>query len=83
MKVFIVIILLVAWFLFIGQAKITLNPFSFSMEYWWRALGYACIGLGLVLLSVGEYHRGRMKGYGEGVDMCIEHLEKKFKEDKK
>ena len=82
MKV-IAIIILVVWLLFLGGTKITLYPFSISMEYWWKALGWLLMILGMVILTVGEYHRGRMKGYGEGVDKCIELLDKKIKEEKK
>ena len=81
MRTLVFIITMIAWFLFVGHAKITLHPFSISVEYWWRALGIILVMMGIGILSAGEYYRGRIKGQDEAFGACLEELEKKIKED--
>lgn len=75
-------IILLGVFCFVGRMEITLNPFSVSMPYWYRAAGWLLIWFGAILLVVGErvdaYKDGFKKGLDKGSEITIEAIKKRI-----
>ena len=83
MKLAIGIIISILWFLFLGNTRITLNPFSVSMEYWERAVGWILICLGIAILTIGAFRKGKTDGQNEVLDALNEYVEMRQKEELK
>ena len=48
-----------AIFVYLGNPKITFNPFSFYMPYWKQTVGYILLAVALSLLSAHHREIGR------------------------
>jgi len=69
-------------FCVIGRLEITFNPFSISLPYWYRAVGWSLVWLGAIILVVGErndaYKDGFKKGLDRGSEITIEAIKKRI-----
>lgn len=76
MKTAIEIIIFCAVFLYIGNTKITINPFSFKIQYPSLMFGILILGIGLSL--IGNHYKN--EGKKELLKQQIEAKKKQIKE---
>lgn len=83
-----IIIILLAIF-YIGDTKITFNPFSFRMD-WIAVTGWLLLIIGISMLQHRSLQKAEIKGYQQGTrdmaDSLTEHLtqaSEQLKRDKK
>lgn len=79
MKIVLLIISIIAIFCIVGKLEVTFNPFSISMPYWFRAVGWFLIWLGITLLTVGERNNAYKDGLEQGSKITIEIVKEKMK----
>lgn len=80
MKMIILIsIILFAILCIVGKLEITFNPFSISMPYWYRAIGWFLIWFGAMLLVVGERNNAYKDGFEQGSKITIKIIKEKTK----
>ena len=65
----------IAIFLYMGDTKITLSPFSFKMERLSFALGWLCLSVGFVLMQVSTYNKGAQDGAKAMRDAVVEYVD--------
>lgn len=74
--------ILLALFFIIGGLEITFKPFSISMPYWYRSVGWLLITIGVATLIIGErndaYIKGFKKGLDRGSEITIEAIKKRI-----
>lgn len=76
------IMILLAFFFIIGGLEITFKPFSISMPYWYRSVGWFLITIGVTTLIIGErnnaYKDGFKNGLDKGSEIIIEAIKKRI-----
>ncbi len=66
----------------VGHFAITLKPFSISMSYWHRSLGFLLLIASFIVFNVGERTKGYKEGLKKGTDMTWEAIHQVIKENK-
>jgi len=79
MKTIIIIIIVIAGLIWIGELTITFKPFSISMPGWYKAAGVFLYWLAMAVYSVGEYSKGYNDGFNKGENLCIDIITNKVK----
>lgn len=73
---YIIYTVVISFLLYLGNLRITLYPFSISMENWKSSLGILLIFIGFLLVGI-DIH---LDGYKEGSEDMIKELVEKSKE---
>lgn len=63
--------------LWVGDLTITFKPFSISLPGWHKPVGILLFWLSMAVYTIGERTKGYKQGFEDGVNKCIEILEKK------
>lgn len=77
MKTILFTIIFIIAILWVGDLTITFKPFSISLPGWYKVVGILLFWLAMVVYATGEHARGYKQGFEDGVNKCIEILEKK------
>ncbi len=82
MKTAIYIIVLIAMVLWVGDLKITLNPFTIKLQAWQMLLAWLLILIGAVIIGYGGYKKAYKIGYNEAMNDAYEVIEEVLTEAK-
>lgn len=77
MKTIIFTIICIIALLWVGDLTITFKPFSISLPGWYKVVGILLFWLAMAVYTIGERTKGYKQGFEDGVNKCIEILEKK------
>lgn len=77
MKTILFTIIFIIAILWVGDLTITFKPFSISMPGWYKVVGILLFWLAMAVYTIGERTKGYKQGFEDGVNKCIEILEKK------
>lgn len=83
-KITIQVILLVIWFLWMSETKITLSPFSFKMNHPMMGIGWVFLLIGFSIIMGISYDRGATDKeieIKEQFDKAVEEHNQKFPND--
>ena len=70
--------ILLAFFFIIGGLEITFKPFSISIPYWYRSVGWFLITIGVTTLILGERKDAYERGIKRGSEITIEAIKKRI-----
>lgn len=77
-SIIILFVLFIFMLLSFGQVSISFKPFSVSIPYWYRAVGFVLVIAGILIYNIGEHHAGYKKGLKDGVELVIKYSKKKI-----
>lgn len=77
MKTILFTIIFIIAILWVGDLTITFKPFSISMPGWYKVVGILLFWLAMAVYTIRERTKGYKQGFEDGVNKCIEILEKK------
>lgn len=69
-------ILLIAFFLILGNLEIKFNPFSIKIPDWWKPTGIILITIGVIFLVVGYGSKRYMDGFKKGSEEVMQIIQK-------
>jgi hypothetical protein len=72
----ILVVLLVAGFLFIGDTEIGFSPFTFKMHAPLNAAGWFLLAIGVGLMQINARQKGHSEGSKETIDNIVAHISK-------
>ncbi len=77
-SIIILIVLFIFMLLSFGQVSISFKPFSISLPYWHRAVGFLLVIVGLFVYNIGEHTAGYKKGLNDGAELVIKYAKDKI-----
>ncbi len=84
-----IIIILVVFF-YIGETKITFNPFSFKIENWQALVGWVLLIIGFSMVQYKSLEKAELRGYKQGTaDLAkvlqddLDQMSEQYKRNKK
>lgn len=77
-SIIILFVLFIFMLLSFGQVSISFKPFSISIPYWHRAVGFVLVISGILVYNIGEHSAGYKKGLNDGVDLVIKYAKEKI-----
>lgn len=81
-EIIIAAILLLVFFVYVGELSVTIEPFSISLPYWHRSVGLLLLGVAFVVYHVGEHTSGYRKGLEDGKEIAIKAILEKCEKEK-
>lgn len=76
LEIILLVVFVIAAFLFIGDTEITFSPFSFKMNAPLNAAGWILLSIGVALISANARQKGHREGVKETVDNMVVHITK-------
>lgn len=76
-SIIISVVCFIVLFLLFGQVSISFKPFSVSIPYWHRSVGFVLVIVGILVYNIGEHTSGYKKGLNDGVELVIKCLKEK------
>lgn len=77
-SIIILIVLFIYMLLSFGQVSISFKPFSISIPYWHRAVGFVLVIIGMLVYNIGECAAGYKKGVKDGAELVIKYAKDKI-----